>query len=43
MYYGCIIMGYFNHVNIKWDTTCIRTNQSSEGVRYRAVLTDKNS
>ena len=55
----CIIMGDFNHGNIKWVTTehrdrrpnvfvpgtgqflnstCIRTNQSSEGIRYSAVL-----
>ena len=57
----CIIMGDFNHGNIKWDTlqstgvedvfvpgtgqfpnsTCIRTNQSSEGIRYSAVLTER--
>ena len=55
----CIIMGDFNHGNIKWDTlqstgvvfvsdtgqflnsTCIRTNQSSKGIRYSAVLTER--
>ena len=56
----CIIMGDFNHGNIKWDTlqstgvevfvpdtgqfldsTCIRTNQSSEDIRYSAVLTER--
>ena len=60
----CIIMGDFNHRNIKWDTyttehrcrrakvfgpdtglfldsTCIRTNQSSEDIRYSAVLTER--
>ena len=57
----CIIMGDFNHGNIKWDTlqstgvedvfvpgtgqfpnsTCIRTNQSSEGIRHSAVLTER--
>ena len=57
----CIIMGDFNHGNIKRDTlhrgrrqhvfvpgtgpfpnsTCIRTNQSSESVRYSAVLTER--
>ena len=56
----CIIMGDFNHGNIKWDTlqstgvevfvpgtgqfpnsTCIRTNQSSAGIRYSAVLTER--
>ena len=62
----CIIMGDFNHGNIKWDTlqstgvgavrkktvivpgtgqfpnsTCIRTNQSSEGIRSSAVLTER--
>ena len=58
----CIIMGDFNHGNIKWDSlqstgvedqrffvpgtgqflnsTCIRTNQSSEGIRYSVVLTE---
>ena len=59
----CIIMGDFNHGNIKWDTqqstgvedqkllclvqdnfltqhTCIRTNQSSKGIIYRAILTE---
>ena len=55
----CIIMGDFNHGNIKWDSlqsagvedqrfvclghfpnaTCIRTNQSSDGIRYSAILT----
>ena len=59
----CIIMGDFNHGNIKWDTlqstgvedvfvpdtgqfpnsTCIRTNQSSEVIRYSAVLTERIS
>ena len=60
---NCIIMGYFNHGNIKWDTlqstgvedktffvpstgpflnsTFIRTNQSSEDIRYSAVLTER--
>ena len=60
----CIIMGYFNHGNIKWDTlqstgvedqtllclvqdncfnsTCIRTNQSSEDIIYSAVLTERS-
>ena len=33
----CIIMGDFNHPN----STCIRTNQSSEGIRYSAVLTER--
>ena len=57
----CIIMGDFNHGNIKWDTlqstgvegffvpgtgqfpnsTCITTNQNSEGIRYSAVLTER--
>ena len=56
----CIIVGDFNHGNIKWDklqstgvdvfvpgtgqfpnSTCIRTNQSSEGIRYSAVLTER--
>ena len=59
----CIIMGDFNHGNIKWDTlqstgvedstffvpgtgqfpnsTCISTNQSSEGIIYSAVLTER--
>ena len=59
----CIIMGDFNHGNIKWDSlqstgvedqrflclvqdnfltqhTCIRSNQSSEGIRHSAVLTE---
>ena len=58
----CVIMGDFNHGNIKWDTlqstwgrrpnvfvpstgqflnsTCIRTNQSSQDIRYSAVLTE---
>ena len=59
----CIIMGDFNHGNIKWDSlqstgvedqrflclvtgqflnsACIRTNQSSEGIRHSAVLTER--
>ena len=59
----CIIMGDFNHGNIKWDTlqstgvedqtfvvpstgqflnsSCIRTNQSSEDTRYSVVLTER--
>ena len=57
----CIIMGDFNHGNIKWDSlqstgvedqrflclvqdnnsTCIRTNQSGEGIRYSAILTER--
>ena len=53
----CIIMGDFNHGNIKWDTlqstgvvpdsgqfldsTCIRTNQSNKGIRYSAILTER--
>ena len=58
----CIIMGDFNHGNIKWDTqqstgvedqklfmhstgqflnsACIRTNQSSKGIIYSAILTE---
>ena len=60
----CIIMGDFNHGNIKWDSlqstgvedhmflclhgtgqfpnsTCIRTNQSSEGIRYSILSSQK--
>ena len=54
----CIVMGDFNHGNIKWDSlqitnvfvpgtgqflnsTCIRTNQSSEGIICSAVLTER--
>ena len=47
----CIIMGDFNHGNRRQhvfvpgtgqfpNSTCIRTNQSSEGIRYSAVLTE---
>ena len=59
----CIIMGEFNHGNIKWEYTqqstgvedqklfvpstgqfpnsaCIRTNQSSKGIRYSAIRTE---
>ena len=58
----CIIMGDFNHGNIKWDSlqstgvedqsffvpgtgqfinsTCIRTNQSSDGIIYSVVLAE---
>ena len=37
----CIIIGDFNHGNIKWDTTKHRgiiTNQSSKGIIYSAIL-----
>ena len=36
----CIIMGDFNHGNIKWDTLQ-KTNQSNNGIRYSAILTER--